>query len=75
LPIVNGKKMCGKRAKDYDLLTMSKPKHGKKPYECRNAKTKLCGNPSDSVPYANVWCIPQKSECPVTNVAYSGSNL
>lgn len=76
LPIINGHKVCGKRA-NYNLHDMTKPDISKdgSSYQCKDpSKQMLCGdNPSpSSVGYENVWCINKNDKvCPLTNIKFS----
>ena len=79
LDIINGKKVCGKRAKGYNFLHgMSNPKKytqaksGEgKPIECKNDTLKVCGNANTEVDIRQVWCIPKEEQCPLTKIELS----
>ena len=59
--VVNGKRYCGKREKNLNLLNMKKPKKkkAKDKYSCESSDYKVCGNPKPSEKEENVFCIPK----------------
>ena len=80
LDVINGKNICGKRAKGYNFLNMKKPKkyvqakEGEgQPIECKDPKYKVCGGADTSVEVSKVWCILQDQPCPITKIEFEGT--
>ena len=72
MSVVNGKKYCGKREANLNLLNMKKPKkkQAKDKYSCQSKDEKVCGSPKASEKEENVFCIPKAQKCPLTSITF-----
>ena len=73
LPIVHNRKYCARRDNSYNYITNGKPQKVNNEWVCNDSKMKkLCGN--NKVSFENVFCIPETSKCPLTQVKYPMTN-
>ena len=71
LPVVNGKKLCGRRDESFNFLKMHHPSVVNGKFVCEGNFDLCSDDPTNTKMHA--FCVPPDSKCPITSISYDAN--